>query len=72
MILLSDHRTRDWFLLNSNPQPVWFITAAYVLFVAIGPKIMEKREAFRINSFMVVYNLALVVLSLYMFVEVRT
>ena len=68
--IFIDVRTRDWFLLQNDPRPVWIITVAYLLFVWVGPKIMRNREAYKLNSFMMIYNLALVALSLYMFVEV--
>ncbi len=66
----SDPKTRDWFLLWRDPRPVWVLTVTYVLFTILGPKVMKNRQAYNLQTFMVVYNLALVVLSLYMTVEV--
>jgi len=66
----ADARTKDWFLLSGSPIPVWCLTAAYLLFVWLGPKLMRKREAFSLQYVMFLYNMALVGLSIYMFVEI--
>ncbi|CAI9739564.1 of very long chain fatty acids 2 [Octopus vulgaris] len=66
----ADPRTKDWFFLESSPLKVWILTAMYILFVIYGPKYMKNRKPFDIRIFMVLYNLAMVVLSIYMFVEI--
>jgi len=54
-----------------NPIPVWILTIAYLSFVTyIGPKFMKNRQAFSLTYFMVIYNIGLVFMSIYMFVEV--
>ena len=54
-----------------NPIPVWLLTIAYLVFVVYaGPKFMKNRKPYSLQSFMVVYNLGLVILSIYMFAEV--
>ncbi len=40
--------------------------------VIVGPRIMKNREAFNLKLVLVVYNLGLVILSIYMLCEVRT
>ncbi|XP_052258157.1 elongation of very long chain fatty acids protein 5-like isoform X2 [Dreissena polymorpha] len=66
----ADPRTKDWFMLFSNPVPVWLLTAAYLGFVMwLGPRLMRDRKPFSLQTFMVVYNIGLVIMSVYMFVE---
>jgi len=67
---MTDPRTKDWFLLSGSPIPVWCLTIAYLSFVFLGPKWMRRRQAFSLQTLMVIYNIALVCLSIYMFVEV--
>lgn len=46
----------SWFLMESS-DPMLYILGAYLIFVLkIGPKIMEKRPAFQLNTFMILYN----------------
>lgn len=66
----ADPRTRDWPLLWRSPIYVWALTALYLLIVWLGPKYMKKRPAYSLQTFMVLYNLSLVALSVYMFVEI--
>ena len=67
----SDPRTKDMFMNFGNPIPVWILTIAYLSFVTyIGPKFMKNRQAFSLTYFMVIYNIGLVFMSIYMFVEV--
>lgn len=70
MLCVSDPRTRNWFLVSDSPYPVWALTVLYLALVALGPTIMRNRKPFSIQWFMVIYNLGLVALSIYMFVEV--
>ncbi|XP_069127245.1 very long chain fatty acid elongase 2-like isoform X2 [Argopecten irradians] len=65
-----DPRTRHWFLLDDNPLHVWILTASYIAFVIIGPKVMKDRKPFDLKNFMIVYNFGLVFLSLYLLIEI--
>nr|AGW22128.1 elongase of very long-chain fatty acids-like protein [Mimachlamys nobilis] len=65
-----DPRTRHWLLLDDNPLHVWIITALYIAFATIGPKVMQNRKPFNLQTFMVVYNFGLVFMSLYMMIEI--
>lgn len=67
---IIDPRVGDWLLMPS-PYPTLILTALYLLIVYLGPKYMEKREAFSLKYFIIVYNFLLVILSAYMFYEVR-
>jgi len=66
----ADPRTKDWPLVWSNPVYVWVLTALYLAVVFLGPRFMKNRQAFSLTGFLVFYNLALVALSAYMFIEI--
>lgn len=54
-------------MFMKNPNFVLFILSIYLLFVLkLGPKFMEKRKAFELKSFMIVFNASLVVFSLWL------
>lgn len=66
-----DTRLDGWFLMES-PLPTLLIVASYVYIVKIyGPRAMKERPAYDLKVFLVVYNLSQVVLSAYIFYEVR-
>ncbi|KAK7100105.1 very long chain fatty acid elongase 2-like [Littorina saxatilis] len=65
----ADPRTRHWLLMADSPLPVWILTLSYILFVIVGPRVMKNRPPLDLKWFLVIYNLGLVGLSLYMFVE---
>lgn len=67
----ADPRTKDWFMLFGNPIPVWIITGLYLVFVLYaGPRFMHNRKPYNFKYFMVVYNIGLVIMSIYMFTEI--
>lgn len=73
IILISLHtdvRVVGWPLMAS-PQSTLALIAVYLLVCYVGPKLMQSRKAWDLKKFIVLYNLALVGLSLYMFLEVR-
>ena len=70
-VIVSDPRTRYWLLVENTPLPMWTLTFLYILFVFVGPRFMKHRQPLDLKWFLVVYNLGLVGLSVYMFVEVR-
>ncbi|XP_024884284.1 elongation of very long chain fatty acids protein 7-like, partial [Temnothorax curvispinosus] len=52
-----------WFLMES-PGPMLCIVGAYLIFVLkAGPKMMEKRPAFQLNTVMILYNAIQVLFS---------
>lgn len=53
-----------------TPEPALAIIVAYLIFVIVAPKVMERRQAFNFRSLIVVYNFALVILSAFMAFEV--
>ena len=67
----ADPRTKDWFLLWTDPIPALTLAVLYILIVVFGPRFMRNREAVHVPaSILFVYNMALVVLSAYMVEEV--
>jgi hypothetical protein len=67
----ADPRTKDWFLLWTDPVPAITLALIYLAIVILGPRYMRNREAFHIPSWILFsYNMALVVLSIYMVEEV--
>jgi len=65
----SDPRVEDYFMM-STPWPSLIICCIYLYVVVdLGPRFMENRKAFEMRNFMVFYNLAMVALSTYIFVE---
>lgn len=64
----SDPRTKDWFLMQS-PWPMLGLCAGYLVMCKIGPLLMRKRKAVELDPLMIVYNVAMVGLSLYTFLE---
>ena len=66
-----DPRTKDWFLLWADPVPAVTLALIYLTIVIFGPRYMKHREAFHIPAWILfIYNMALVVLSIYMVEEV--
>eukprot|EP00731_Ephydatia_muelleri_P006067 Em0003g315a len=65
----SDPRTKDWFLMQS-PSPMLALCAAYFVMCAVGPRLMRNRKPFEMTVAMVIYNITMVGLSFYLFVEI--
>lgn len=65
----TDPKTRDWFLVDGSPEGIILITVVYVLTVKLGQRLMRNREPFSLQGFLIMYNLVLVALSFYLFVE---
>jgi hypothetical protein len=67
--LVADPRVKDWLLITS-PWPIIVLDIAYLSFVHFGQKVMANRKPFELKGPMIIYNLVLVILSAYMFIEV--
>ncbi|XP_063606281.1 very long chain fatty acid elongase 4-like isoform X1 [Penaeus indicus] len=65
---LSDERVREWPLMSS-PLPTLGLVAVYLTFVKVGPKVMENRAPFQLRIPLILYNLAVMLLNLYIGVE---
>lgn len=64
----SDPRTKNWLFVP--PGQAQLASVGYLLMVWLGPKLMKNRKPFNLQALMVAYNVLLVTLSAYMFVEV--
>lgn len=62
---ISDPRVKDWLFMGSV-WPTVYLTIAYIVIANVGPKIMEKRKPLDLKPLMIVYNFAMVMLSVYM------
>lgn len=69
-ISISDPRVKDWLFMDSV-WPTVYLTFTYLFLICgLGPKIMEKRKPFVLKEFMIIYNFAMVVLSIYIWVSI--
>ena len=68
-VFISDPKTEEWPLV-ATPWPTISLVAMYLFIVKVGPKVMEKREAYSLREVLIVYNFALVLLSGWMVYEV--
>ena len=55
----------------ATPLPILWIYLGYLSMVFAGPRLMKPYQAFSLRPIIIAYNFALVLLSLYMFEEVR-
>lgn len=69
IIIFVDSRVEKWLLMES-PVPILTIFVLYLLLVKQGPRWMEQYKPLQLQGWLVIYNLALVGLSVYMFEEV--
>lgn len=65
----TDPRVADWFMMSS-PVPSFLICLVYMVITKIGPIFMANRKPFEIRNVMLVYNIAMVLLSAYILEEV--
>ncbi|NXD00423.1 ELOV4 protein, partial [Certhia familiaris] len=63
-----DPRTDPWPLVYS-PIPVTLVFTSYLFVVALGPSCMRQRRQLELRAPLLIYNLAMVALSSYMFYE---
>lgn len=67
----GDPRVKDWFMMHS-PVPTVIIVGIWLYFVTrLGPKLMENRKPFSLKNTLLVYNFLNVLISIYLFNEVR-
>ena len=69
--LNADPRVADWLMMGSPLQSL-LICIAYLIFVAFGPTIMAGRKPLVLKNVLIVYNIAMVGMSTFCFVEVST
>lgn len=66
---VSDPRTTKWLFVPSILSPISFVVI-YLLLVWSLPKVMKNKEPFQLTNLLVLYNAAMTLLNLYIFVEV--
>lgn len=72
LAVLSDPRTKDWFLISS-PVPLLCLLVVYVYgCLRAGPWLMQYREPFKLTNTLIIYNAVQVVGSALLFWEVST
>ncbi len=69
--LSPDPRVSNWFFVDSPLQPL-SVLFIYFIVVGFGQQAMSSRTAFRLNTFLNVYNGLQVLASAYIFKEVGT
>uniref|UniRef100_T1IZZ6 Elongation of very long chain fatty acids protein n=1 Tax=Strigamia maritima TaxID=126957 RepID=T1IZZ6_STRMM len=63
-LTLEEPLTQKWFLVKS-PVPMLVLIFLYFNMVHFGPKIMQKREPYKLKWVLIVYNLGITILNLY-------
>lgn len=72
LLQFSDPRTEHLWLISS-PIPGICILVFYNYFVNhLGPRLMEDRKPFKLDRFMIYYNIVQILACLYLFIMVRT
>jgi len=67
---IGDPRVSDYILFDGGPWMTLAIVSAYLYFVLVfGPRYMKKREAYSLKNFALVYNIAMVILNGWIFIE---
>ncbi|GAB1608279.1 elongation of very long chain fatty acids protein 7-like [Argonauta hians] len=64
----GDPRVADWFMMAS-PWPAFFLCFFYISSVKIGIVVMTNRKPFELRKILVIYNIFMMFLSGYVFVE---
>lgn len=64
-----DPRVEKWFMMTS-PVPSFLVCMLYFVVVKAAPAFMANRKPFEIRKILMFYNLGMVLLSGYIFLEV--
>jgi len=68
--LLQDPRTNGYFLIGS-PWLVLILIGFYLYFIYnLGPRLMAKRQPFKLYRILQIYNVSQILLNAYLFYEV--
>ena len=71
VLCVPDPRVEDW-LLMKTPVPIAAIFILYLIAVFWGPRLMARHPPLDLKYVIIIYNLGLVLLSMYMFFEVSS
>lgn len=67
---ITDERVNEYYLLRGGPTLILSIVTLYLYFVlSLGPKMMAKREKFKLNKILLVYNMSMASANLWLFVQ---
>ena len=69
VFIVTDPRVENWLMMQSY-VPTLCVVGIYLVMAITGPRIMASRKPINVQLPMLIYNLGLVVLSVYMFYEV--
>lgn len=56
LFIVSDPRTKNYYLIQDSPLPVAAIILAYLGMCKYGPVLMKDRKPFELRSLMTIYN----------------
>ena len=68
VFIVTDPRVENWLMMHC--VPTLCVVGIYLVMAITGPRIMANRKPINVQLPMLIYNLGLVVLSVYMFYEV--
>ena len=68
-MILIDPRVESWLMMQSY-VPTLCVVGIYLMVVITGPRIMADRKPVNVQLPMLIYNLGLVIFSVYMFYQV--
>ena len=66
--MISDDRSKGWPLVDS-PVPTLVYTVIYLSIVWAGPRLMKKKNPFKLTWLLIPYNLAMAILNGYIAFE---
>lgn len=67
---ITDERVNEFYLLRGGPSIILTVVGVYLYFVlSLGPKLMSKHEAFKLNKILLFYNLAMAGANLWLFIQ---
>ncbi|XP_012524534.1 elongation of very long chain fatty acids protein [Monomorium pharaonis] len=69
---LADPRTKDYFMIGT-PWPALTLIGLYLYFICnLGPRLMEKRQPFKLNRIMQIYNIFQILINGFLFYKALT
>lgn len=67
---ITDERVNEFYLLRGGPTILLSIVTLYLYFILyLGPKWMAKREAFKLNKLLLIYNIGMAAANLWLFCQ---
>jgi len=67
---ITDERVNEFYLLRGGPSIILTLVSVYLYFVlSLGPRLMARHEAFKLNKLLLVYNVGMAAANLWLFVQ---